>query len=231
MLRHLNIHQPLLSLHEHNEQERAQQLADKLEKGETWALVSDAGTPGICDPGARLVRTLQQKNIRCVPIPGPCALVTAMSVAGISSSHFHFEGFLPAKGAERKQRLQYLHQLQEPFVLYEAPHRLQKTLQDLYACVGDASLVIARELTKVYEQICTTTIQQAIEQFTAPKGEFVLIVEPCKEPINVDQEEVIAYLKTLLDQGISRKQAAAQTAQHFGLRKNEAYSLSLKESE
>ena len=231
LLRHLHIHKPLLSLHEHNENERAQLLADKLEQGETWAFVSDAGTPGICDPGARLVQTLHKKQIRCIPVPGPSALATAISVAGLSSSHFHFEGFLPVKGAERKERLQKLFCMNEPFLLYEAPHRLQKTLHELYATFGDAPLVVARELTKVYEQICTTTIGQAKEQFAAPKGEFVLVIEPLPQTRTVDKEQAGAYLNMLMEQGLSHRQAAAQTADLFGMRKNEAYALALKEDE
>lgn len=231
LLRHLQIHKPLLSLHEHNENERAQQLAEKLEQGENWAFVSDAGTPGICDPGARLVQALHQKQICCVPVPGPSALTTAISVAGITSSHFHFEGFLPVKGAERRERLQILAQIGEPIILYEAPHRLQKTLDELYTIFADAPIVVARELTKVYEQICTTTLGQAKEQFPTPKGEFVLLIEPLMEKRAVDKEQAALYLKALMEQGISHKQAAAQTAKQFGMRKNEAYALALKEEE
>ena len=228
LLSRLAIKRPLMSLHEHNELQRVQILLEKLQRGESWALVSDAGTPGICDPGAKLVRALVQAGIRCVPIPGPCAMVTALSASGIATSQFYFEGFLPQKQGERKRRLQHLQPYDCPIVFYEAPHRLHKTLDDLCQVFGDAPLIVARELTKVYEQIVHTTLFKAKEQFDTPRVEFVLIVQPPpREAQQVDWQAVAEALSQRMAQGVPRKEAAAEIANAFGVRKNEVYRLDL----
>lgn len=228
LLARLHIKRPLLSLHEHNEAQRVELLLAKLQCGENWALVSDAGTPGICDPGAKLVHVLVQHGIRCIPLPGPCAMVTAMSGSGITGSQFFFEGFLPQKQTDRQKRLQQIQTYACPIVLYEAPHRLHKTLDDLSQVFGDAPLIVARELTKVYEEIVHTTLLAAKELFASPRGEFVLIVVPLS-PIqqNVDWQIIAEELQLRMAQGLSRKEAAAQIANAFGVRKNEVYRLDL----
>lgn len=228
LLSRLEIKRPLLSLHEHNELQRVQMLLEKLQRGENWALVSDAGTPGICDPGAKLVQALIQAGIRCVPIPGPCAMITALSASGITGSQFYFEGFLPQKQGERKKRLQQLQPYDCPIVFYEAPHRLNRTLDDLCQAFGDAPLTVARELTKVYEQIVHTTLFSAKALFDAPRGEFVLIVQPLQKAAQeVDWQAISHALAQRMAQGVSRKEAAAQIANAFGVRKNEVYRLDL----
>ncbi len=226
LLNHLNIHKPLLSLHVHNESERVSLLANKLENGEDWALVSDAGTPGLCDPGAQVVTALRERGYPCVPIPGPSALATAISISGLIDSRFHFEGFLPARGTQRNNRLNALVTIDVPIFLYESPHRLDKTLQSLLNALGERNIILFRELTKLHEEVVDTTLQEALHQETRPRGEYVLLIKPneIKEFVIAD-EVIIDHALALMSNGMTRKLAIVQTVTDLGVRKNHVYRL------
>jgi len=228
LLNHLSIRKPLLSLHEHNETERISLMMEKLDLGENWALVSDAGTPGICDPGAQLISSLRQNGYPCVPIPGVSALATALSMSGLQRSFFHFEGFLPPRGTERKQRIEALSNMDDPILLYESPHRLKSTLLDLFTAMHDRRLTVFRELTKLHEQIYDTTLSEAIQQTDAARGEYVLLLHARPEQaFEVSEEDIKIRLQSLLGSGLPKKEAVARTALELHVRKNQVYRLSI----
>lgn len=223
------ISKPMISLNQHNEASRARLIIERIQAGESVALCSDAGTPALSDPGARLVGECRQAGVECVPIPGASALAAAISVAGLDSPRFAFDGFLPSAGAERRRLLEQLEGERRNIVLYEAPHRLGKTLADLLARLGDRRLTIARELTKLHEEVLTCRISEAMEKFAQPRGEFVLIIHPGDEEAQPDMEAAAEQMAQLLAQGMARKAAAAHVANQFGISKNAAYSLGLKD--
>ncbi|MCG6656436.1 16S rRNA (cytidine(1402)-2'-O)-methyltransferase [Halomonas campisalis] len=222
LLRHLGLSVPMLSLHEHNEAARVDQLDARLAAGEDIALVSDAGTPLISDPGFVLVRELRARGRRIVPLPGPCALVAALSAAGLPTDRFLFQGFLPAKGGGRRSRLEGLAGREETLVFYESPHRIRDTLADLEACFGARRLVLARELTKTFETFLDGTpaalLARLADDPDQARGEFVIMVagaepRPDQETAAVEAE---ALLGALLDEGVGVKQAAAVAARLLG---------------
>ncbi|KFN43310.1 hypothetical protein N790_02770 [Arenimonas malthae CC-JY-1] len=182
----LGIERPLLALHEHNEAEMAWKLVERLKAGDRLALVSDAGTPLVSDPGYRLVREVRAAGLKVVPVPGACAAIAALSVAGIPSDRFCFEGFLPAKSSARRERLAALSREPRTLVFYESSHRIEESLADLVAMFGpDREAVLARELTKLFETVLGDTLGGIAEQVAADenqrKGEFVLIVRGCED--------------------------------------------------
>ena len=182
----LGIERPLLALHEHNEAEMAWKLVERLKAGDRLALVSDAGTPLVSDPGYRLVREVRAAGLKVVPVPGACAAIAALSVAGIPSDRFCFEGFLPAKSSARRERLAALSREPRTLVFYESSHRIEESLTDLVAMFGpDREAVLARELTKLFETVLGDTLGGIAEQVAADenqrKGEFVLIVRGCED--------------------------------------------------
>lgn len=233
LLAHLNIKKPMLALHDYNESARSKVLLQRLAKGENIALISDAGTPLISDPGFRLVNLVRTAGIKVVPIPGPCAAITALSAAGLPTDKFVFEGFLPVTASARQQRLAALTTEQRTLVLYEAPHRVIKLIAALVKIFGaDRSAVVARELTKKFETIYSAdlgAIQTWLEtDHNQQKGEFVILVHGLKavkqEPIS---EEELHTLKILLSE-LSVKQAASLTAKITGQSKNKLYSIATK---
>lgn len=232
LLRHLGIERPLMSLHEHNEARRVDQLAARLEAGDDVALVSDAGTPLISDPGFVLVRALRERGARIVPIPGPCALVAALSAAGLPTDRFLFAGFLPAKGGTRRARLEVLGQREETLVLYESPHRIRDTLADIAACVGERRVVLARELTKTFETFLEGTATDLLARMDddpdQARGEFVVMIAGAPprdgDAVTLDGQ---ALLAALLDEGVGVKQAAAVAAKVLGGRKKAWYAEAL----
>ncbi len=226
LLNRYEIRKPLISLHEHNESERISLLADKLANGEDWALVSDAGTPGLCDPGAQVVAALRANGFPCVPVPGPSALATAISVSGLDGSRFHFEGFLPSRGSQRIRRLHALAEMDNPVFLYEAPHRLTKTLRELLDTMGDRNITLFRELTKLHEEISDTTLKRALSEERESRGEFVLLIKPL-DPVRtmVSDQTIVDHACELTANGMTCKQAALQTASDLGVRKNYVYNL------
>ncbi|MEO1400628.1 MAG: 16S rRNA (cytidine(1402)-2'-O)-methyltransferase [Cyanobacteria bacterium J06635_1] len=231
LLHHFQIETPQISYHTHNARRRIPDLIAQLQSGKTIALVSDAGMPGISDPGYELVCACAAAGIVVSPIPGPSAVVSAIATSGLPTDRFVFEGFLPAKGKERKQRLDQLQAESRTLVLYESPHRLLKTLSDLSTTLGgDRSVTLARELTKRYESFWRGTLAEAIEHYqkTEPRGEFTVAIAglPPKS-IELSEDDLIAKLKALLDDGLSPSQASRQLAQTTGLPKRDIYQLSL----
>ncbi|EDX84323.1 conserved hypothetical protein TIGR00096 [Synechococcus sp. PCC 7335] len=231
LLHHFQVSTPQISYHDHNTQQRIPQLVKKLQAGAVIALVTDAGTPGISDPGYELVCACVEADITVVPIPGPSAVITAITAAGLPCDRFVFEGFLPVKGKYRKARLKALKSEPRTAVFYESPHRLLKTLTDLEAVVGpDRQVVLARELTKRYEEFWRGTIEEAITHYQSvpSKGEFTLLLAPTSTPFSLSKAEITTELKSLLAQGQSRTEASRNLAQHSDLSKREIYQISLE---
>lgn len=231
LLQHLAIKAKLFALHDHNEQEKSQLLIEKLKSGLSIALISDAGTPLINDPGYHLVKACRENNINVVPIPGACAAIAALSASGLPSDKFSYEGFLPAKTKARQDYLTTL--LDEPrtMIFYESTHRLLDTLLDMQTIWGsDKQMVLAKELTKTWETIVNFSILDLInwlqEDSNRQKGEFVLIVEGNNKTADAIDPKAINTLKLLLKE-LPLKKAAAITAEIYGLKKNQLYQLGL----
>ncbi|MCY6489420.1 16S rRNA (cytidine(1402)-2'-O)-methyltransferase [Leptolyngbya sp. GGD] len=232
LLQHFQIKTPQISYHDHNRHSRTAELVDRLQQGTSIALVTDAGMPGISDPGYELVKACAESGIPIVPIPGATAAMTALSASGLKSDRFAFEGFLPTKEQERRTHLETLIIDERSLIFYEAPHRIQKTLQDIATVLGeDRQIVLARELTKLHEEFWRGTVKAAIAHYTTtePKGEFTLIVSGA-EPNNVPLTEDVlkAELLALMQQGISRSQASRQLAQQTDLPRRHLYQLALQ---
>ena len=220
----------LLAAHEHNEEAAAQQVIGRLAEGESVALVSDAGTPAVSDPGARLVARVRAAGFRIVPLPGACAAVTALSASGLSEAHFLFYGFLPARAKQREEALRELSALPYALVFYEAPHRILEAVASLALVLGaERTVVLARELTKIYETIHSCPLGEAHDWLLADgnrqRGEFVLLVSGAPEA--GDDGEGERVLKLLLDEGLSVKQAAKLAHSITGAAKNAMYELAL----
>ncbi|MGB3670754.1 MAG: 16S rRNA (cytidine(1402)-2'-O)-methyltransferase [Phormidesmis sp.] len=232
LLHHFQITTPQISYHDHNSQQRIPQLIKRLQAGEAIALVTDAGMPGISDPGYELVRACIEAQLAVVPIPGPSAVVTAVTAAGLPCDRFTFEGFLPVKGKSRTARIAALNSEPRTAVFYESPHRILKTLTELEAVLGpDRPVAIARELTKRYEEFWRGSLAAAIAHYTAtvPKGEFTLLIAPAiATPAALSTEEIIIELKKRLAQGQSRTEASRDLAQQSDRSKREIYQLSLE---
>ncbi|MGB7414388.1 MAG: 16S rRNA (cytidine(1402)-2'-O)-methyltransferase [Thermosynechococcaceae cyanobacterium] len=231
LLHHFQIKTPQVSYHQHNHKQRAPELIDRLLQGQSIALVSDAGLPGISDPGYELVLACVEADITVVPIPGPSAALTALTASGLPSDRFFFEGFLPAKGAERRGQLSQIEAHTHTIILYESPHRLRQTLQDLIDVLGcDRSIVVARELTKLHETFWRGDIGDAIALYQTqdPRGEFTLIIAGKTITKTIPSDlELIQQLENLLDQGISPSQASRQLAETLGVSRRHLYQLSL----
>ncbi len=231
LLRHVGASAKLLAAHEHNEESAALQVIDRLAAGESVALVSDAGTPAVSDPGARLVARVREAGYRVVPLPGPCAAVTALSASGITAPHWLFHGFLPVKAKQREEALRALVEQPAALVFYEAPHRILETVAALAAAFGGKRrVVIARELTKLFEAIHVCPLGEALAWLEADanrqKGEFVLIVDaPGDAPDDAAEGERV--LRLLLDDGLPVKQAAKLAAAITGAGKNALYDRAL----
>ncbi|MEO0378570.1 MAG: 16S rRNA (cytidine(1402)-2'-O)-methyltransferase [Cyanobacteria bacterium P01_A01_bin.17] len=231
LLHHFEIKTPQVSYHQHNHKQRAPELLARLQQGQSLALVSDAGLPGISDPGYELVQTCVAANINVVPIPGPSAALTALTASGLPSDRFCFEGFLAAKGAERQDHLAQIQAEFRTIILYESPHRLRQTLQDLYTTLGgDRQIVIARELTKLHETFWRGTVEDAIAQYQTqnPRGEYTLVIagKPATKAVPTD-DQLRQELQTLINQGISPSQASRQLAQILDVPRRHLYQLSL----
>jgi 16S rRNA (cytidine1402-2'-O)-methyltransferase len=232
LLRHFGITTAMISLHEYNEKRQAEPLIARCREGLSVALISDAGTPLISDPGYRIVRQARQAGIPVVPIPGPCALVAALSVAGLPSDRFVFEGFLPAKASARYTRLLQLANETRTLIFYEAPHRLQETFQAMAEIFGPSrEAVIARELTKLYETVHVGTLSMLlswIEQASeSNRGEIVLLIHGAEKKQDAIEQEALRVLKPLLG-ALPLKQAVAIAADITDLKKNSLYRLALE---
>ena len=228
------IRKPLVSYHDHNEQQREDELKGRLLAGEDIALISDAGTPCIADPGYRLIAACRASGIPVVPVPGPSAVITALSAAGVSTERFAFEGYLPQKAKARADLLRQLKGEQRTLVFYEAPHRLAATLDDLVEIMGpERPLVVARELTKLHEEFFCGTTAEAVARFqrSPAKGELVLLLPPGEHGPRMS---VSAALRQLLADGeLSRREAVKIVAREYGLSSSDVYreSLGLGEEE
>ncbi|WP_339933894.1 16S rRNA (cytidine(1402)-2'-O)-methyltransferase [Vreelandella glaciei] len=229
LLAHLGLNKPMISLHEHNEARRVDTLDSYLAAGEDIALISDAGTPLISDPGFVLVRELRARNRHIVPIPGPCALITALSGAGLPTDRFVFAGFLPAKPGARRQALEGWKNREETLVFYESPHRIVHTLEALQEQMAGRDVVLARELTKTFETFLHGTPESLLEQLAADpnqaRGEFVIIVAGAP-PVEQSEHQNIsaeALLEALLAEGVGVKQSAAIASRMLGGRKQTWY--------
>ena len=236
LLNHLGIKKSLVSYYEHNKTFKGDKIVERILAGETCALVSDAGSPAISDPGEDLVKQCAAAGIVVCAIPGPCAAITALSISGQATGRFCFEGFLSTSKKSRREHLESLKKEQRTMIFYEAPHKLVTTLEDMAEVFGgDRPISLCRELTKLHEEVVRTTLSGAIAKYTenGPKGEFVLIVaggEPEVEEAP-SETDAAAYLTALIQSGLSRKDAIKQTAKDLGLPKNVVYDLALKNPE
>ena len=232
LLNHLGIKKSLVSYFEHNKAQKGNVILDRILAGETCALVSDAGSPAISDPGEDLVRQCAEAGITVCAIPGPCAVITALSISGQSTGRFCFEGFLSTAKKSRREHLESLREERRTMIFYEAPHKLLATLEDMAEVFGqDRPISLCRELTKLHEEVVRLTLGQAIAKYTAdaPRGEFVLVVAGAPETVKEvpTAEDAAAHVARLMEQGLSRKDAIKQTAKDLGLPKNVVYDAAL----
>jgi 16S rRNA (cytidine1402-2'-O)-methyltransferase len=231
LLTHFGIHKPLISYHEHNRRMREKTLLNDLREGKSVALVTDAGTPGISDPGEELVRGAVQEGIPLVSIPGPVALVAALSVSGLPTESFLFYGFLPSKATARRKWLASLKERPETLVFYESPRRLSSLLEDAAQILGERRVVVAREMTKVYEEVYRGTVAEILEQLGKEevKGEFTVIVEGNTSPPQVESSAVLEGLKRYYEEmGFSMKDSVDRVAEDLGIPRRQVYQESLK---
>jgi len=235
LLAHYDIHTDLTSYHGAIERERAADLIQRLLAGESIALVSDAGTPGISDPGHELVKRAIDAAVPIVEIPGPSAVMSALVISGLPTRRFRFEGFLPRAKRDRRAALQGLQDEECTMVFFEAPHRLRDSLQDMLECLGDRRMALVRELTKKYEEVLRCTVSEAAETFQQrkPRGEFTLVVagaarEPRAEELEDTADDVTERLRELLGQGMSTKDAVRTVAEECGVSRGRAYHKALE---
>lgn len=227
LLNHYNIKKPLISYHEHNKMAAGEKILEEIKKGKNIALVTDAGMPGISDPGEDIIKRCIEENIKIVALPGPTAFVLALVISGLSTGSFVFEGFLPSKGKERKDRLHRLKDETRTIVLYEAPHRIISLLKDMLETLGNRKIAICRELTKIHEEIFRGTILEAVEKFEvqSPKGEFVLVIEGTEntEEKSFDHISIKEHIKMYMDEGLSKKESIKKVAKERDIPKNQVY--------
>lgn len=237
LLNHFEIRKPLISYHEHNRREAGEKLLYHLREGKMVALVSDAGTPGISDPGEDIVKLCIEEEIEVYACPGPVAGIYALTVSGLSTRKFVFEGFIERDGKGRREDLQRLKSETKTMIIYEAPHRLQKTLRDIYDSVGDRKIAVCRELTKRHEEIIRGTVGELISHYEekSPKGEYVLILEGLtQEEIEREKEEEFANLSIkdhiikYINEGNSKKDAIKMVSKERGIPKSEVYKESIE---
>ena len=232
LLNHFNIKKPLVSYHEHNQAAAGPAILNRLLSGETCALVTDAGTPAVSDPGEGLVALCAENGVEVLAIPGCCAAVSALAVSGLPTGRFVFEGFLPVNRGERRERLAELAGEERTMILYEAPHRLRATLADLAEALGDRRITLCRELTKLHEETRRTTLSEALARYTEndPKGEFVLVLAGRERPAEraVTLEEGVDMVLSRREKGERMKDAVRQVASDTGLGRNELSQAALR---
>ena len=227
LLMHLGIKKPLVSYYEHNSRESGEKIIKRLLSGEDCALVTDAGTPGISDPGEDLIRQCIDSEIPIAVVPGPCAAVMALILSGLSSSRFTFEGFL---STSRKSRFEHLNELKtgkRTMIFYEAPHKLLRTLEDMLEAFGDRRVSLSRELTKLFEETKRCTLSEAAEYYKTnpPRGEFVVVIEGAANPEApaANLEDAVTAMRAYTDAGLSLKDASAKVSEETGIPKNKLY--------
>ena len=234
LLNHLELKKPLVSYYEHNKEGSGPKIVARILTGQRCALVSDAGSPAISDPGEDLVRLCAEAGIPVTAIPGPCAAITALSISGLPTGRFCFEGFLSTNKKSRQTHLDGLRGETRTMIFYEAPHKLTATLADLSAVFGaERRISLCRELTKLHEEVLRMTLGEAIDYYAenAPRGEFVLIVEGAapKAPEAVSEADALAAVRALLEQGLSRKDAVRRVSEQTGIPKNELYNAAVRD--
>ncbi len=226
LLNNYDIKKKLISFHQHNELERSREIIEWAREGKNICIVSDAGMPGISDPGSKLIVLLIEEGIDYTVLPGPSAFTTALVYSGLNSEVFKFVGFLAPKGKERKEKLQMIKDEENTVILYEAPHKLDKTMEDLMEIIPDRTISVVRELTKIYEEHINFKISDYPDQDFVKKGEMVLVIGP-DESIETPSELAIEdLLKDLIESGMRKSEAAAQVAEEYGLKKNFVYDIS-----
>ncbi len=232
LLNHFEIKTPMTSYHEYNKIEKAYQLVDKLREGKNIALITDAGTPGISDPGEELVRICHEEGIEVTSLPGPAACITALTMSGLPTRRFAFEAFLPREKKERAAVLEQLRDETRTMIFYEAPHHLEKTLEELYETLGNREMAICRELTKRYEEVMPTSMEEALAYYkeNEPRGEYVLVVEGKSfEELQKEKQQsweslsLTEHMAVYEEQGIDRKEAMKLVAKDRGISKREVY--------
>jgi len=228
LLNHLEISKPLISYHRHNEEIKSELLIEKLLDGKNIALITDAGTPGISDPGEEIVKHAIENNIKVVPIPGACAFVNALIASGLDTTEFSFIGFLPLNKKNRKEKLEKIKNCSNTSILYEAPHKLISTLKDLSEILGDRKIVLAREITKIHEEFIFGTANELLLRIENPKGEFVIIIEKSKvlEAINnefLNNLSLEEHYKFYEKQGLEKNEIIKRIAKDRNVKKNEIY--------
>ena len=229
LLNHLEITKPMISYHRHNEEVKTDEFIQKLIEGKSIALVSDAGTPVISDPGEEIVKVALENHIKVNPIPGPCAAITALIVSGIDAKEFTFLGFLPLNKKNRKEKLEQIKKNETTTILYEAPHKLMQTLEELSRITENRKIVLARELTKIHEEYIAGTAEELKNSIQNPKGEYVIIIEKNKKSEQQEQKETLNEL-TLKEhyhyyeqRGFNKKEIIKQIAKDRNVNKNEIY--------
>lgn len=232
LLNHFEIKTPMTSYHEYNKIEKAYQLVEKLREGKNIALITDAGTPGISDPGEELVRICREEGIEVTSLPGPAACITALTMSGLPTRRFAFEAFLPREKKERAAVLEQLRDETRTMIFYEAPHHLGKTLEELYEALGNRKMAICRELTKRYEEVMSISIEEALAYYkeNEPRGEYVLVVQGKSfEELQKEKQQsweslsLAEHMAVYEEQGIDRKEAMKLVAKDRGISKREVY--------
>ena len=231
LLNHYEINKPLVSYHRHNEEVKQEILIQKLKEGQNIALVSDAGTPVISDPGEVIVKEALKENIKIIPIPGACALINALIASGLDTKEFSFYGFLSLNKKLRKEKLKEIKKENKTIILYEAPHKLTSTLKDLKEILENRKIVVARELTKIHEEFLRGTVDEILEQYKEPKGEHIILIEGTD--IKEETEEVKLKKEMTIEehynyyekQGFSKNEIIKKIARDKGVSKNEIYQL------
>ena len=238
LLNHFEIKTPMTSYHEYNKIDKAKYLVEKMLNGTNIALVTDAGTPGISDPGEEIVKQAYQAGITVTSLPGACACITALTLSGLSTRRFSFEAFLPTDKKERKLILDSLKTETRTTIIYEAPHHLKSTLAELYSYIGNCKITLCRELTKLHETVQQMTLESAMEYYntTAPKGEYVMVIEGIShrqlEEQSIQEWEKITiqeHMDIYLTQGMDKKSAMKQVAADRGIPKREVYNSLLND--
>lgn len=238
LLNHFEIKTPMTSYHEYNKYDKAAFLVNKLLAGENIALVTDAGTPGISDPGEELVKQAYQAGVTVTSLPGACACITALTLSGLSTRRFSFEAFLPVDKKERNKVLESLEKDTRTIIIYEAPHHLKNTLSELKKHLGNRAITLCRELTKIHETAFQTTLEEALSYYddNTPKGEFVLVIEGANQDDITKEEQdnwnnvpLSDHMQIYLDKDFSKKDAMKQVAKDRGISKREVYQMLLEE--
>ena len=231
LLNYYKINKPLISYHRHNEEVKQEVLIQKLKEGQNIALVSDAGTPVISDPGEVIVKEALKENIKVIPIPGACALINALIASGLDTKEFSFYGFLSLNKKLRKEKLQEIRKENKTIILYEAPHKLTSTLKDLSEILEDRKIVVARELTKIHEEFLSGTASEILENYKEPKGEHIILIEgsnikeETEEQKNIKEMTIEEHYKYYEKQGFTKNEIIKKIAKDKGVSKNEIYQM------